>query len=51
MDGPIMLVKLPPGTYTIKATAGRDLVTQTVSVPAQGLREVNLRWGTSRQPR
>lgn len=50
MDGPIMLVKLPPGTYTIKATSGRDQVTQTVSVPAQGLREVNLRWSTSRKP-
>lgn len=49
MEGPILLAKLPPGTYTIKATSGRDKLTQTVSVPAEGVREVVLRWDVSRE--
>jgi hypothetical protein len=44
MEGPILLVKLPPGTYRVTATSGRDRLTQTVNVPPQGLREVVLRW-------
>jgi hypothetical protein len=49
MEGPILLAKLPPGTYTIKATSGRDRLTQTVSVPAEGVRQVVLRWDVSRK--
>src|SRR5262245_44494126 len=48
MDGPILLVKLPPGTYTIRATSGRDTLTQTVTVPAQGLRQAAFTWRASR---
>src|SRR5262249_24200235 len=44
LDGPILLAKLPPGTYTIKATYGPSTQTKTVSVPAQGLREAGFRW-------
>jgi hypothetical protein len=44
MEGPILLAKLPPGTYTIKATYGPSTQTQTVSVPGQGLREASFRW-------
>ena len=47
MDGPILLAKLPPGTYTIRATSGRNRLTQTVSVPAQGPRAVVFRWDSS----
>jgi hypothetical protein len=48
MDGPILLAKLPPGTYTIKATYGPSTQTRTVSVPAQGLREAGFRWPAAR---
>jgi hypothetical protein len=46
MDGPIVLAKLAPGTYTIRATSGSQALTQTVTIPAQGLRQVNFRWDT-----
>lgn len=45
MAGPILLAKLPPGSYTIKATAGGQTLTQTVAVEAQGLKHVDFRWG------
>ena len=48
MAGPILLAKLPPGTYTIRATSGRDTLTQTVTIPAQGLRQAVFSWGISR---
>ncbi len=48
MAGPILLAKLPPGTYTIKATYGSSTQTRTVSVPEQGLREAAFRWPVSR---
>ena len=44
MEGPILLAKLPAGTYTIKATYGPSTQTQTVNVPGQGLRETAFRW-------
>jgi len=44
MDGPILLAKLPPGSYTITATAGGGTLTQTVTIPAEGLRQVDFRW-------
>jgi len=46
MDGPILLAKLPQGTYTIKATFGPLTETRTVSVPEQGLREAQFRWSS-----
>ena len=48
MDGPILLAKLPAGTYTIKATYGPSTQTRTVNVPAQGLREAAFRWPAAR---
>ena len=48
MDGPILLVKLDPGTYTIRATSGAKTLTRTVTIAAQGLRQADFRWGVSR---
>ncbi len=48
MAGPILLAKLPPGTYTIKANYGSSTQTRAVSVPEQGLREAAFRWPVSR---
>ena len=47
MAGPILLAKLPAGSYTIKATAGGETLTQTVTIEAQGLRQVDFRWGNA----
>jgi len=47
MDGPILLAKLPPGTYTIKATSDGKTLTKSVSITAQGLRSVDFRWPVS----
>jgi hypothetical protein len=44
MDGPILLAKLAPGTYTIRATSDEKTLTKTVTIPAQGLRQVDFRW-------
>ena len=44
MDGPILLAKLAPGTYSIRATSGSQTLTQTVTIPPQGLQQVNFRW-------
>jgi len=49
MKGPILLAKLPPGTYTVKATSDEKTLTKTVSVPAQGLRTVDFRWPRSKK--
>jgi hypothetical protein len=49
MEGPILLVKLPPGTYTVRATSGRDTLTQTVTIPAQGFRQALFSWAASRE--
>jgi hypothetical protein len=48
MAGPILLATLPPGSYTIKATAGGRTLTRTVTLQAEGLRQVNFRWGDAR---
>jgi hypothetical protein len=44
MDGPILLAKLAPGTYTIRAASGEKTLTKTVTIAAQGLRLVDFRW-------
>jgi hypothetical protein len=48
MEGPILLAKLALGTYTVRATSGGQTLTRTVTIPAQGLRQVDFRWGNSR---
>jgi len=48
MAGPILLATLPPGSYTIKATAGEQTLTQTVAIDPQRLRQVDFRWGDGR---
>jgi hypothetical protein len=45
LDGPILLARVPPGSYTITATAGSESHTQTVTVPAAALQQVDFRWG------
>jgi hypothetical protein len=47
MDGPILLVKLSPGTYTIRATSDAKTLTQRVTIAAQGLRQADFRWDVS----
>jgi hypothetical protein len=47
MKGPILLAKLAPGTYTIRATSDGQTLTRTVTIPAQGLRQVDFRWDIS----
>ena len=48
MDGPILLAKLAPGTYTISATSDAKTLTRTVTIAAQGLRQADFRWDVSR---
>jgi hypothetical protein len=48
MAGPILLAKVRPGSYTIKATAGGRTLTQTVTIEAQGLKQVDFRWDDAR---
>jgi hypothetical protein len=48
MEGPILLAKLAPGTYTIRATSDGQMLTRTVTIPARGLRQVDFRWGMSK---
>ena len=48
MDGPILLAKLAPGTYTIRATSDAKTLTRTVTIAAQGLRRADFRWDVSR---
>jgi len=47
MEGPILLAKLPPGTYTVRATSDDKTMTKSVTVTAQGLRTVDFRWPRS----
>ena len=44
MEGPILLAKLAPGTYTVKATSDAQTQTKTVTIPAQGQRQLDFRW-------
>jgi len=43
-DGPIMLVKLPAGKYTVAAEAHGKTLHRTVQVPARGDRQVSFHW-------
>ena len=44
MDGPILLAKLTPGTYTVRATSDAQTQTKTVTIAPQGLRQLDFRW-------
>ena len=44
MEGPILLAKLSPGTYTVRATSDAQTQTKTVTIPAQGQRQRDFRW-------
>ena len=48
MDGPILLAKLAPGTYTISVTSDTRTLTRRVIIAAQGLRQADFRWDVSR---
>lgn len=43
-DGPWLLAKLPAGSYQVAATVDGETKTQQVSVPASGLKTVNILW-------
>ncbi|WP_462322473.1 peptidase associated/transthyretin-like domain-containing protein [Halochromatium sp.] len=43
-DGPWLLVDLPAGTYEIEATVNGETKTERVTVPASGLKTVNMQW-------
>jgi len=43
-DGPIMLVKLPAGKYTVAAEAHGKTLRRTVQVPARGDRQLSFHW-------
>lgn len=42
-DGPMLLAALPPGSYTVQASANGKTVTREVSVPKNGHRQAILR--------
>ena len=44
MEGPILLARLAPGTYTIRATLDGKTLTKSVTISAEGLRQVDFRW-------
>ena len=44
MDGPILLARLAPGTYTVRATSDAQTQTKTVTIAPQGLRQLDFRW-------
>ena len=44
MEGPILLAKLSPGTYTVKATSDAQTQSKTVTIPTQGQRQIDFRW-------
>jgi hypothetical protein len=43
-DGPIMLVRLPAGRYTVAAEAHGKTLHRSVQVPAKGDRQVSFHW-------
>lgn len=43
-NGPWLLVALPAGTYKVAATVNGTTKTEEVSVPANGLKTVNMQW-------
>jgi hypothetical protein len=44
MEGPILLARLTPGTYSVKATSDAQTQTKSVTIPAQGMRQLDFRW-------
>jgi len=46
-EGPWMFVKLPPGTYTVKATVNDKSETKKITVGKQGQKTVNFLWPAS----
>lgn len=48
MEGPILLARLVPGTYTVRATSDAQLQTRSVTIPPQGLRQLDFRWDRAR---
>jgi hypothetical protein len=47
MRGPLLLVRLPPGSYTIRATLEGDTLTRAVVIPAQGRLDTMFQWEVS----
>jgi len=43
-DGPIMLVKLPAGSYKVSAQVGGKTLHRSVRIPAKGDEQLNFHW-------
>lgn len=43
-DGPWLLVDLPAATYQVAATVNGETKTEQITVPANGLKTVNMLW-------
>lgn len=43
-DGPMLLASLPPGPYTVEATAEGRTQARTITLPRNGRRQLILRW-------
>lgn len=44
MQGPLLLARLAPGSYTMRAVLGGEVLTRTVVIPEHGRREALLHW-------
>lgn len=44
VDGPWLLVDLPAATYQVAATVNGETKTEQITVPANGLKTVNMLW-------
>jgi hypothetical protein len=44
MEGPILLARLAPGTYSVRATSDAQPQTKTVTIAAQGMQQLDFRW-------
>jgi hypothetical protein len=45
-EGPLLLARLPPGSYQVNATYGRTVEHRAVAVGASSLRTLDFRWPT-----
>ena len=48
MEGPILLARLTPGPYSVKATSDGQTQTKSVTIAPQGLRQLDFRWDRAR---
>jgi hypothetical protein len=44
MEGPILLARLSPGTYSVRATSDAQPQTKSVTIASQGMQQLDFRW-------